>query len=306
MRNGMVRMGGYQGEASVHTRAARLLGEAFVRATRGDPGFEFTADVTASGRPANDLFAMVEGEELDLCYFASSYLVHRVPELAVFDLPFTVVDRQRLYALLDGAFGEAIAGHVGRRTGFRVVGFWDNGFRHFSNWRRPIRHPGDCAGLRIRTMNNAIHQQTFAALGMDPAFIDVKDFPQAVRSHAVDAQENPLTNTFNFGVHETHRHVTMTGHFCGVALVLANAARFAAWPQPVRDALLAAMPAATQAQRQFAAGDDATCRASLEAAGVEVIGPEGFDREAFVAATRAVVEQAAKDLDPALLQALRG
>ena len=284
----MVRMGGYQGARSVHTRAGHILGRHFLEGAGEGFAFEFREDVTALGRPSIDLFSMVEGNELDLCYFASSYLAHRVPELAVFDLPFTITSREDIYPRLDGALGRRISAAVARNTGFVVLGYWDNGFRHFTNRLRSIRAPEDCNGLSIRTMNSAVHQATFRALGFDPRFIDVKDFPAAVRSGEVDAQENPLTNTVNFKVHETHRYVTMTGHFYGVTLVLGNRARIKSWPEGARGALHDAVAVATEAQRGFAAEEDAACLKVLAQAGVEVI-RDDFDRAAFIAATAPVV-----------------
>ena len=297
----VIRMGGYQGPASVHNRAAYVLGEAMARRTGGEVSLTLIEDVTKLGRNSIDLFDMVEGSELDLCYFASSYLVHRVPNLSVFDLPFAIRSRERIYEMLDNALGEEIKADVARRTGFTVLGFWDNGFRHFTNRLRPIRAPEDCRGLSIRTMNSAVHQETFRALGFQPDFIDIKDFPAAIRAEIVDAQENPLTNTVNFAVHETHRFVTMTGHFYGVSLVLANAERIAAWPRERREALEAAMKEATQAQRRFANEEDERCYPILAAAGVELIGSEDFDRPAFEEATAEVSAATARNIDDSVL-----
>jgi TRAP-type transport system periplasmic protein len=304
MAETIVRMAGYQGARSVHTRAGHVLGRAFLKATGPEFGFDLREDVTALGRPSVDLFAMVEGDELDLCYFASSYLADRVPELAVFDLPFTVTSREDIYPRLDGALGRRIADAIAERTGFVLLGFWDNGFRHFSNRLRPIRRPEDCEGLSIRTLNSAAHQATFRALGFEPRFIDVKDFPEAVRSGAVDAQENPLTNTVNFKVHETHRYVTMTGHFYGVTLVLGNRARIESWPQRTRNALREAVAAATEAQRGFAAAEDEECLNVLAQAGVEVI-TDDYDRPAFVSATAPVVAAQSAALDREIITLAR-
>ena len=52
---------------------------------------------------------MVESGELDGCYFASSYLAARVPELGVFDQPFQAGSREEVFAGLDGDGGAALA-----------------------------------------------------------------------------------------------------------------------------------------------------------------------------------------------------
>ena len=301
----IVRMGGYQGPASVHNRAAYVLGDELAERTGGKISLTLTEDVTKVGRKSLDLFDMVEGDELDFCYFASSYLVHRVPNLAVFDLPFAIESREKINELLESGLGDEIKADVAQKTGFTVLGFWDNGFRHFTNRLRPIRTPTDCQDLSIRTMNSTIHQETFRALGFQPRFVDIKEFPAAIRSEKFDAQENPLTNTVNFKVHETHRFITMTGHFCGVSLVLANAERLAAWPQEWRDTLEAAMKVATQAQQGFAQQEDERCYPILAAAGVELIRSDDFDRPAFEKATAEVSAVTARDIDDNLMRFFR-
>ena len=182
-----------------------------------------------------------------------------------------------------------------------MLGFWDNGIRHVSNAIRPIRHPRDCAGLSIRTLDNRFHQAIFAALGFAPRFIDVKDLAAAVRSRSIDAQENPLTNIINFGLHETHRHVSLLGQFFGVALLLVNRRALEGWPPRVRDAVVAAAAEATRLQRELAAQEDAQCLSTLNAAGVEVVPAEAIDLPAFKQAVAAVVADTVASLDEPLV-----
>ena len=133
----------------------------------------------------------------------------------------SAVSRHRSPARLSGAgrrSRQATGGRCEPPDGLSRPGVLGQRLRHFSNRLHPIRHPRDCLGMKIRTLDNALHQQVFRALGFEPVTIDVKDMPAAIASGAVDAQENPLTNTLNFGLHRTHRHISMTSHFFGVAL----------------------------------------------------------------------------------------
>jgi C4-dicarboxylate-binding protein DctP len=279
-----LRLAGYQPARSVHTRALHLLAEHLRQHLGARLQVEVTDNVTALGRRADELLAMTEGDALDLCYFSSSYLAARVASLAPFDRPFRFADRQSAYGLLDGAQGRSIAEDVASTTGYRVLAFWDNGFRHISNRRHPIRRPADCAGLRIRTLDNAMHQAFFRKLGFVPVFIDVKDLVRAVADGTVDAQENPLTNLINFDLQRHHRFVSLTAHLFGVALLLVNRARYDAWPQEVRAALGAAVAAATVAQRRYAADEDSVCRERLLAEGVQIVAGHDLDRAAFARA----------------------
>jgi TRAP-type transport system periplasmic protein len=286
-----LRLGGYQPETSVHSRSLHHVAALAAEPKFGNFAPQVLIDITAHGHRAAELFAMVEDGRLDGCYVASSYLLARVPALAVFDLPFVATDRARDYGKLDGAFGARLSADIAVRTPFRVLGYWDNGFRHVSNRLRPIRTPADCRGMTIRTLDNALHQDVFAALGFAPVFIDVKDLPAAVAANRVDAQENPLTNLVNFSLHTSHRHVSLTAHFFGIALFLVNAHWFAALSDEQRAGLVAAASEATALQRQMAAAEDARCLDILAREGVAVVTADEIDWNAFRAAVAPIVER---------------
>jgi len=295
-----IKFGGYQGERSVHTRGARVLAEALEKYSDGKARLEFTENITTTGRKAADLLAMTEAGELDGCYFSTSYVADRVAALALFDLHFAVPDRERAYVILDGVIGERIKRKVADETGFALLGYWDNGLRHISA-TRPIRTPDDCRGLSLRTLDNADHKRVFAALGFAPKAIDVRDLPEAVRTGAVDAQENPLTNIVNFDLHKTQRHVTLTRHLLGVAGLFFNAAAVARWDETLKVAMTAAIAEATAAQRGFAQEDDVVCAEKLRADGGEINEHTAAEHAAFTPATREAVAVTRAKFDPDLL-----
>jgi C4-dicarboxylate-binding protein DctP len=283
-----LRFGGYQPPTSVHNRAAEVLGQ--VVAGQGIR-FVLDGDITATGHLAADVLPMVESGALTLGYFSASYLAARVPEFALLDLPFLISDRQRAYAVLDGTFGQLLADKLQAATGFRLLGWWDNGFRHLSNAVRPLRTPADCQGLRLRILASALHRQVFTLLGFTPVVLDVKDLITAVHSGTIEAQENPLTNIFNFGFHRYHRYITLTSHFFGVAVLLCHAASYAAWPPEVQQAVSAAAAQATVAQRQFAAAEDEAVLGQLSAIDNDIVRLTEAERALFIAAVAPLVDK---------------
>lgn len=295
---------GYHPPTSVQSRAMQVVRKALDE-TMGDRiQFRFTSDIAELGRKANDLLPMVEAGELDGCYFYSSYLTKRVPELGLLEMPFQFGDRGQFFALLDGALGERIRASFAANTGYRLLAFWDNGIRHVSNAKRPIRTPADCKGLRIRTAFNDFHQACFRAMGFEPVAIDVKDLPAAVRDGTVDAQENPLTNVMNYQVQAYHPYITLTAHLFGANAVLVNAARYEAWPAEVREALGQALEAGTAAQRRYAAEEDDICTRKLTAEGTQIIALSEAERAAFAAAVGDVVAAERRRYAPDLLALL--
>jgi TRAP-type C4-dicarboxylate transport system substrate-binding protein len=243
------------------------------------------------GRGSGDLVPMVERGELSFCYMSTVRFSRSAPELQAFELPFVVGDRAAALRALDGDLGASARRHIEERTACRLLGYWDNGFRHLTNRVRPIRTPADCRGIRIRTQMSELHGEVFRALGFEPIAADIKEFVEGIAGGRFEAQDNPLTNIYNFGVHNVHRYITLSGHFWGASAFVCNAAGYRSWPQDVQAAVDAAAREATAYQRQLAAAEDAEILAKLDPAKNEVIRLTETERAAFRKAVEPVLER---------------
>ncbi|HEX6002466.1 MAG TPA: TRAP transporter substrate-binding protein [Burkholderiales bacterium] len=295
-----LRFGGYQKTASIHNRAAQRFGERIIRTLRSNIAFDLVENVLDLGRKSGDLPTMVETGELAGCYMSTVRFTAIVPELKVLELPFVVKNRATLFQALDGEIGDRLRHRMLEHSPFRILGFWDNGYRHLSNRVRPIRTPRDCKGLRIRTQMSALHGEVFRALGFVPVPADIKEFIEGIGADRFDAQDNPLTNIYNFGVHHHHRYITLTGHFFGATLFICSEARYRSWPQEVRIAVEDAAREATLLQRQLAAAEDAAILEKFDPRENEVIHLSAAERMAFVEAVRDVVGAHRPEIDTAL------
>jgi TRAP-type C4-dicarboxylate transport system substrate-binding protein len=299
-----IRFGGYQPPASIHNQAARRFGEV-LEARLGDRvGFELIGSVLDLGRPSAELPVMVEAGELACCYMSTVRFSDAVPELQILELPFVVRDRATVWTALDGRLGAFFTERMHAATPFRVLGFWDNGFRHISNKVRPIRTPRDCRGLRIRTQSSALHGETFRALGFVPLAVDIKQFVAEIAGDRFDAQDNPLTSIYVFGVHRHHPYITLTGHFFGASFLLCNARQYRAWPAEVRRAVDEAAAEATARQRQLAVSEDDDVLARLDPRETEVIEPTPDELAEFVGAVQPVVNAYRPRFAPELFASL--
>jgi tripartite ATP-independent transporter DctP family solute receptor len=299
-----IRFGGYQEPASIHNRAAAFFGER-LRARLGDRlRFELIESVLKLGRPSGDLPLMVERGELDFCYLATIRFTRWAPEFKLFDLPFVVRDRATVHRALEGELGSRFMQQMDRHSPYKLLGIWDNGFRHISNKVRPIRSPADCKGLRIRIQLSETIAEALTAIGCTPIPEDIKTFFEQIGSDRFDGQENPLTNIYNFGVHHHHRYITLTGHIFGASAMLVNAERYRSWPQDVRAAVDAAAQEATKHQHRLAAAEDAEIIAKFDNAQNEIIALTPPEHAAFVAAVQPMLARHRADLDPKLFDYL--
>ncbi len=299
-----IRLGGYSPPETSHSRAVVRFREALAERAGAAAEVGIFWNVLDFGYRADDLLSMVECGMLTMCYFSTSYLIGRVPELEIIDLPFVFKDAGSAHAALDGALGEFLTEKVEAKTGYRVLGFWDNGFRHLTNRLRPVRTPADCAGLRIRLQPNAAHSKTFRLLGSEPVETDLKPGIAMIEAGEVDAQENPLANTVTYNVHKHHRFFTMSAHFYGARGIFAHKESFDAWPAGIQAAVREAVREAVSFQRGAAGAGEEKIRKMLEEEGKEFVDLTAGERAAFAAAASPVIKEARKRLGDGLFNFL--
>jgi C4-dicarboxylate-binding protein DctP len=299
-----LKLGGYQGADSVHTRAAVRFGEVLESEAGSLASFELVPDVLALGRKSGELPTMVESGELALCYMATVRFSDAVPELRVFELPYVVRDRARATAALNGVLGTLLKSEIQKNTPYRALGFWDNGFRHFTNSVRPIRTPADCKNIRIRTQMSELQAEALNAIGFIAIPTDIKEYVEQIATDRFQAQENPLTNTFNFNVHRYHRYITMSGHLFGASAFVCSQAQYAQWPRQAQQAVELAAREATAHQHALAAAEDDEILAKLDPKQNELIRLSAAEHDAFVKAVEPVLQKHKKSLDPKLFKYL--
>ena len=204
------------------------------------------------GHKAEDILTLVENGEMTLGYQSSSYLTDRVPELGFVDLPFLFADNTQARAAMDGALGAFLARKTEERIDYRILGWFENGFRHISNRLRPIHLPADMKDMKIRVLPSEIHRRTFELLGAVAMRMDLTEAIAMIKAGTLDAQENPLANTVTYGVHKFHKFHTLTSHFYISRPIFLNRTVFDAWPEDLQRAMRAAVTDAVAFQRKLA------------------------------------------------------
>ncbi|MBO0753934.1 MAG: TRAP transporter substrate-binding protein [Bradyrhizobiaceae bacterium] len=296
-----IRMGGYGPPTTGFSRALKRIGDR-LEATLGDRvEVKYVWNIMDLGYKAEDILWLVEHGLLTLGYQSSSYLTDRIPELGVLDLPFLFATTERARAAIDGALGQKLAKKIEERAGYRVLGFFENGFRHLSNRVRPVRMPADLAGQRIRVLPSKVHARTFELLGAVPMRMDLTEAIRMITAGEVDAQENPLSNTVTYGIHKFHRFHTLTSHFYISRPIFVHRAAFDVWPDDLKAALCDAVTEAIAFQREVHEHEEEEARAAIAAAGCEITELTTAGHEAFAASLQPVYGEARKHYGDALL-----
>ena len=296
-----VSLGGYQGSGSILSASLTSLEQSLKACELFGP-ITTALDVTAQGETAGQLFQSVNLGTRQICYAASGYLTAYASDLAALDLPFTVKNREAALAALDRSAGQWLSDQLGQNSSFKVLGFWDNGFRHISNSVRSLRSPTDMQGLKIRTLDSAIYRESLNALGFTAVTTDVSELKRVLKSGEVQAQENPLTNYNNFKIYENHPYVSLTGHFFGVLLLVCNRQWFDSLSAKQQHAVDAAAARATQQQRTLAAQQDSELLTELAQRGVQITSSSDLDVGAMRSVTAHIIERERQTLSKPMVQ----
>jgi len=300
-----IRMGGYGPSTTSFSLALKRIGDSLGAKFGDRVDIKYVWNIMDLGYRAEDILWLVEHGLLTLGYQSSSYLTDRIPELGVLDLPFLFDQTEKARAAIDRALGERLIAKVEEKVNYRILGFFENGFRHLSNRLRPVRTPADLAGMRIRVLPSDVQVKTFALLGAVPLRLDLTEAIAGIVAGTLDAQENPLSNTVTYGVHKFHRFHTLTNHFYISRPIFLHRTAFESWPQDLRDAMTAAVKEAIAFQRDLHVHEEEDARRTIAQAGCEIVEPTAQEHAAFLSAVQPLLSEACQRYGDDLLDLAR-
>ena len=246
--------------------------------------------VAGSAQLGDDL-AMLTGLRtgtLDMSVNSQGPVSSVVPELAAFGLPFLFPTNQAAYRVIDGSVGQEIARKL-EAVGLISLGWWDNGIRHITNSKRPIRVPADLRGLKIRTPADPSTIDTFQALGAATQQINFSELYVALQQGVVDGQENPLANIHSGKLHEVNRFISLSGHKWECSPFVASRITWGRLNEADRRLITEVAKEATDHNRQLMQESDARLLAEYRANAAVAVNEA--EPAAFRAATAPVLDK---------------
>ncbi len=200
-----------------------------------------------------------------------------VPEVNVVAFPFLFHDYDEVSRVLDGPLGRKVLDSLAK-AGFKGLSFSENGFRHLTNSKHPVKTVDDVTGLKIRVMESKVHQQLWRTLGANPTPMAWPIYTE-LQQGTIDGQENPLSVINLYKLYEVQKYLTLTGHVYSAHIDIANLQWFSDLPKEQQDLIASCMHEAAIEQRQWNRENEAKFLESLRAKGMEVV--EDPDKDGF-------------------------
>jgi len=144
------------------------------------------------------------------------------PEMCVFLTPYLVRDYEHAYAMFNGEIGRKLDETFQQKYKVKIVYFYDYGFRHFWNSRKPINTPADLKGLKMRVQQGRVFADTVNGLGASAVPMPWGEVVPAAQQGVIDGADLPIYNINALKIYEVSKYVSLTFHNYGPTVLVMN------------------------------------------------------------------------------------
>lgn len=133
------------------------------------------------------------------------------PKLAVVSMPWILPNNAAVDKAMKGAPGEEMKKLI-RAKGIEPLAFGENGFRHWTNSKKPLEKPEDMKGLKMRVPGMKMYISLFKAMGADPTAMSFSEVFTSLQQGTIDGQENPISVIYTSKLNEVQKYLTICNY----------------------------------------------------------------------------------------------
>jgi len=227
-------------------------------------------------------------------------------KFGVFEMPYIIVSRAHIKKVAENKQAQQNLFEPLPAKGMRILGVWENGFRHITNNIRPIAKPDDLKGIKLRVPGGVWRVKMFKNYGANPSPMPLAEVYSALQSGVMDGQENPFPQIASARFQEVQKFLSLSGHVYTPAYLVVGEDSWKKLPQDVQ---------ATLSKIAWEMGDFA--RSEGERLDKELMGKlappmkaNEVDKDGFIKASASIYEDFGKEVAGAaelvrLIQSLR-
>lgn len=262
-------------------------------------------DVFPSSQLGNER-DMVEGMQLgtiDVSLISTAPLANFSSDFLALDLPYLFKDKPQAFKVLDGPIGTKMLVSL-EKNSLIGLGFWDNGMFNIMNSKRPLVHPSDMQGLKMRTMENPIHLATFRAFGANAIPMAWGEAYTALQNKTIDGVTCAFAVVWTQKLHEVTPYISRAWEFYVAAPLIMSKKTYDSMPDDLKKIVRESSKEAGAFMRKKMADDEEVQIEKLKAAGAKII---EVDREVWakVAVDKVYPQFSPSKIDPALIKQIR-
>src|SRR6056297_253127 len=158
-----------------------------------------------------ELLELLQIGSLDITKVSSSVLEGFEPVYKIFSVPFLFLDKDHRYRVWDGPVGRELL-NAGERIRLMGLTYYDAGTRSFYTKDRPVYHPDDLEGQKIRVQESPASIQMVNLLGGSATPISWGEIYTSLQQGIVDGAENNPPSFHISRHYEVARYYSLNEH----------------------------------------------------------------------------------------------
>jgi tripartite ATP-independent transporter DctP family solute receptor len=225
----------------------------------------------------------------------STVMSSEVDLFGMFEMPYIVKDRAHMGRIEKEIFWPSLE-PAAEKKNLKVLAVWENGYRHITNNKRPIKVPDDLKGIKLRVPEGKWRVKMFEAYGANPSPMKFSELFTALQTGVMDGQENPLTQIYSAKLQEVQKYLSLSGHVYTPAYLTVGTRHWESLPADVRSVLESAAKETQAFVYATAVKDEGDLLEKLKSAGMQV---NEVDKTAFVKASKTIYDEFGKEVSGA-------
>ena len=222
----------------------------------------------------------------------STVMSSEIDQFGLFELPYIVKDRKHMARIEKEVFWPSMA-PLAEKKGLKILAVWENGYRHITNNKHPIKVPDDLKGIKLRVPEGKWRVKMFQEYGANPSPMKFSELFTALQTGVMDGQENPLTQIYSAKLQEVQKYLSLSGHVYTPAYLTVGTRKWQTLPADVRKILEDTAKETQAFVYETAQKDETALLAKLKEAGMQV---NEVDKEAFIKASKGIYDEFGKEV----------
>ena len=170
-------------------------------------------DVYPSGQLGSEqqCVELVQIGSLAITKVSAAVMESFAEDYKVFGLPYIFRSKDHLFKVMDGDIGKDLLLST-KDKWIRGLTYYDAGARSFYTISKPITHPDDLQGMKIRVMRSVTAMEMVKALGGSATPISWGELYTALQSGVVDGAENNPPSLYTSRHYEVCKYYSLDEH----------------------------------------------------------------------------------------------
>lgn len=229
----------------------------------------------------SSLASIKRGRSVDFVYTGPNWIAEYVPYMSMFASSYLFSDYDSMTTTLNGPIGQTMFDDIAEKTGIRPLGALYLGTRQLNlrDNSKVINEPKDLDGITLRMPNSTTWMEMARSLGANPTPLAFPEVYMALKTGAIDGQDNPLPTNKNAKFYEVTKAIVLTDHYINPIFLSVNDDNWQAMSQDERDNILSALEKAREYVDQYVLQQESELVKFFVEQGLDVYKP---NKDAFI------------------------